>query len=104
KDLVTGVWVGNDERSIHFKSSATGEGSHTALPIFGMFMEKLYQDEKSGYTYGPFPEPTVEITKTYKCVSPRVQHSTQKDSTSIEIDSIPTAHLMEMNDAIEDFK
>jgi len=104
KDLVTGVWVGNDERSIHFKSSATGEGSHTALPIFGMFMEKLYQDENSGYTYGPFPEPTVEITKTYKCVSPRVQSSTLTDSTKNGIDSIPSAHLMEMNDATENFE
>src|SRR5690606_12620001 len=38
KDLVTGVWVGCDERSIHFTSSQTGEGSRTALPIFGKFM------------------------------------------------------------------
>lgn len=103
KDLVTGVWVGNDERSIHFKSSATGEGSHTALPIFGMFMEKLYQDENSGYTYGPFPKPTVAITKTYKCVSPRIRTSAETDSSSNTIDSIPTGHLLEMNEAAEDF-
>jgi penicillin-binding protein 1A len=67
KDLVTGVWVGCDERSVHFRTSGTGEGSHTALPIFGRFMEKVYRDPSTGYTYGPFPKPTVEITREYKC-------------------------------------
>lgn len=82
KDLVTGVWVGNDERSIHFKSSATGEGSHTALPIFAKFMEKLYHDPNSGYTYGPLPEPSVPITRDYDCPSPRISNrdSTRTDS------------------------
>ena len=67
KDLVTGVWVGCDERSVHFRTSGTGEGSHTALPIFGRFMEKVYRDPSTGYTYGPFPKPTVEITREYNC-------------------------------------
>jgi len=81
KDLVAGVWVGNDERSIHFRSSATGEGSHTALPIFAKFMEKLYHDPNSGYTYGPLPEPTVAITRDYNCPSPRIRpDSSRTDS------------------------
>lgn len=82
KDLVTGVWVGNDERSIHFRTSATGEGSRTALPIFGMFMEELYHDDKSGYSYAPFPKPTIEITRTYDCPSPRIVAPTLSDSLS----------------------
>src|SRR5690606_12810060 len=89
KDLVTGVWVGNDERSIHFKSSSTGEGAHTALPIFGKFMEKLYQDESSGYTYGPFPEADVEITKKYYCPTPRQIQPSATDSTEAGINSLP---------------
>jgi penicillin-binding protein 1A len=72
KDLVTGIWVGADDRSVHFTTSETGEGSHTALPIFGEFMEKVYADPKSGYTYGPFPKPWVKITKEYNCPSPRI--------------------------------
>jgi len=76
KDLVTGIWVGADDRSIHFTSSETGEGSHTALPIFGRFMEKVYADPKSGYTYGPFPKPWVKITKPYDCPSPRIKADT----------------------------
>lgn len=76
KDLITGIWVGADDRSVHFTSSETGEGSHTALPIFGRFMEKVYADPKSGYTYGPFPKPWVKITKPYDCPSPRIKTDT----------------------------
>lgn len=72
KDLVTGIWVGADDRSVHFTSSETGEGSHTALPIFGRFMEKVYADPKSGYTYGQFPKPWSKISKKYDCPSPRI--------------------------------
>ncbi|MEO6149234.1 MAG: transglycosylase domain-containing protein, partial [Mucilaginibacter sp.] len=76
KDLVTGVWVGADDRSVHFKTSETGEGSRTALPIFGRFMEKVYADPKSGYTEGPFPKPWVKITKQYMCPSPQIRIDT----------------------------
>lgn len=71
KDLVTGVWVGCDERSVHFRRSSTGEGSKTALPIFGRFMEKVYRDPATGITPGPFPKAGVEITREYNCVTPR---------------------------------
>ncbi len=84
KDLVTGVWVGADERSIHFKTSDYGEGSKTALPIYGKFMERLYHDPKSGITYGRFPKPTVKITKDYNCPTPRQRNDTTRvDSTAI---------------------
>jgi penicillin-binding protein 1A len=69
KDLVTGVWVGCDERSVHFKTSQTGEGSRTALPIFGKFMEKVYKDASLGIKPGPFPKPGVKITRKYQCVT-----------------------------------
>lgn len=82
KDLVAGVWVGCDEQSIHFKSSATGEGSKTALPIYALFMEELYKHPELGVTFGKFPEPTVEITKKYKCPGPRVR--VRQDSSSTE--------------------
>ena len=67
RDLVTGVWVGCDERSVHFRRSDTGEGSKTALPIFAKFMEKVYQDPTIEYTYGPFPKPDVTINREYHC-------------------------------------
>jgi len=81
KDLVTGIWVGADDRSVHFTNSDTGEGSHTALPIFGAFMQKVYADPKSGYTYGMFPKPWVKITKEYNCPSPRIDTDSTKTDT-----------------------
>lgn len=81
KDLVTGVWIGCDERSIHFKNSQTGEGSRTALPVFGRFMEKIYRDDSLGYDFGPFPDPGVEIRRKYECPSPRI---IRPDSTLLD--------------------
>ncbi len=88
KDLVTGIWVGADDRSVHFTTSESGEGSHTALPIFGRFMEKVYADPKSGYTYGQFPKPWSKITKEYDCPSPRLSiDSLETDSLNLPVDT-----------------
>ncbi|MDR1974983.1 MAG: transglycosylase domain-containing protein [Bacteroidales bacterium] len=43
-DLVTGIWVGGEVRSIHFRSTALGQGANTALPIWGIYMKKIYSD------------------------------------------------------------
>jgi penicillin-binding protein 1A len=43
--LVAGVWVGADSPGIRFRSLALGQGAHTALPIFGRFMQQLEQSE-----------------------------------------------------------
>lgn len=85
KDLVTGVWVGCDERTAHFKNGEQGEGSRTALPIFAKFMVKVYDDPNSGYTYGQFAKPKTEITRTYNCPTPRQQVDTvSTDSTIVD--------------------
>ena len=91
KDLVTGIWVGADDRSVHFTTSESGEGSHTALPIFGTFMEKVYADPKSGYTYGPFPKPWVKITKEYMCPTPQIRYSDTTSTDSLDISTDSTA-------------
>jgi penicillin-binding protein 1A len=87
KDLVTGVWVGADDRSIHFTTSESGEGSHTALPIFGSFMERVYADPKSGYTWGHFPKPWSKITKNYDCPTPRLRDTLGLDSLEMPMDT-----------------
>ncbi len=91
KDLVTGVWVGCDDRSVRFRNSQTGEASRTALPIFGRFMEEIYRDTALGYTYGPLPAPTVEITRSYQCPSPRVA---KPDTSSFEDRILPPPPTM----------
>ncbi|AYL96115.1 penicillin-binding protein 1A [Mucilaginibacter celer] len=96
KDLVTGIWVGADDRSVHFTTSETGEGSHTALPIFGRFMEKVYADQSLGYTYGPFPRPWTKISKTYNCPSPHIEEdTTSTDSLSNPIDTTGVTPVQE---------
>ncbi|WP_316744093.1 transglycosylase domain-containing protein [Pedobacter antarcticus] len=89
KDLVTGVWVGCDERSAHFKNGETGEGSRTALPIFAKFMEKVYHDTSTGYTYGPFPKATVPITRNINCPTPVYVQDTVATDTLVT-DSLQT--------------
>lgn len=90
KDLVTGVWVGADERSVHFKTSETGEGSRTALPIFAKFMEKVYKDPSLGITLGPFPKPSVTITRVYQCPTPRYEEDSYAvDSSYVDSLLIP---------------
>lgn len=98
KDLVTGVWVGADDRSVHFKTSETGEGSRTALPIFGKFMEKVYKDPSTGITEGPFPKPEVPITRTYNCPSPRISVDTLKtDSLTLDSVVVPNEEMKSEN-------
>ena len=49
-DLVTGVWVGGDERTIRFNTMALGQGAKAALPIYGLYMKKVYADKKLPYS------------------------------------------------------
>jgi penicillin-binding protein 1A len=46
--LVTGVWSGCEDRDIHFRSTRLGEGANSALPIFALFMKKVYADPTLG--------------------------------------------------------
>lgn len=48
-ELVSGVWVGGDERYIHFNSMAEGQGASMALPIYGKYMTKVYSDPTLPY-------------------------------------------------------
>jgi penicillin-binding protein 1A len=47
--LSFGAWVGGDERDIHFASMAYGQGAASALPVVGLFLQKVYADPHLGY-------------------------------------------------------
>ncbi len=47
--LVSGVWVGGDDRDIHFDSMAMGQGATMALPVFALYMQRVYNDKRLGY-------------------------------------------------------
>jgi penicillin-binding protein 1A len=56
-NLVTGVWVGGDNRSIHFDNIRYGQGASMALPIWGIYMKKNYENKDLGISDGEFERP-----------------------------------------------
>jgi penicillin-binding protein 1A len=56
-NLATGVWVGGDDRSIHFEEIGFGQGATMALPIWGSYMKALYQNPDLGVSIGEFIPP-----------------------------------------------
>ncbi|OAB80181.1 penicillin-binding protein 1A [Cochleicola gelatinilyticus] len=56
-NLVTGVWVGGEDRSVHFSSTRYGQGATMALPIWGIYMKKCYADESLEISTGNFKKP-----------------------------------------------
>jgi penicillin-binding protein 1A len=67
KDLVGGVWVGGDDRSIHFRNLALGQGARTAMPIWEEFFLKVYEDESLGIEKGPFKRPERPLSVEINC-------------------------------------
>ncbi|MBR1481145.1 MAG: transglycosylase domain-containing protein [Paludibacteraceae bacterium] len=47
--LVSGCWVGGEDRAVHFDSMAEGQGASMALPIYALYMQKIYADTELGY-------------------------------------------------------
>lgn len=61
--LVSGVWVGGEDRSIHFDRIAEGQGAAMALPIWAIYMKKVLNDSSLGYS----PNEVFETGKTFDC-------------------------------------
>lgn len=81
-NLVTGVWVGCEDRSARFKSITYGQGATAALPVWGYFMKKCYEDKDLQISKDPFERPEnfaikVDCWEPVKTVKP-------VDSLSIE--------------------
>lgn len=66
-DLVTGIWVGADDRSVHFRSGEFGQGSRQAMPIFGHFLNLLYKDSTSNIKPSRFEKPLKELPVEIDC-------------------------------------
>jgi len=56
-DLVTGVWVGAEDRAVHFRTLTLGMGTNMALPIWGYYMKSVYADESLNISQGEFEKP-----------------------------------------------
>ncbi len=66
-DLIGGVWVGGEDRAIHFQSIALGQGARMAMPAWGIFMQKVYADNDLEYKKGKFNMPA-ELRISGDCV------------------------------------
>jgi penicillin-binding protein 1A len=95
--LVGGAWVGGEQRCVHFRTGELGQGSRTALPIFGMFMEKVLKDESLTRYRGKFPtKPKEDISRNYSCVTHLRVDSTALDSTTFSPDEATDEVPMEV--------
>ena len=84
--LVVGAWVGGEYRCIHFRTGALGQGSRTALPICGYFLQALFKDPAFQQYHGKFSKPQDDdiTSDMYMCASytPKVRVDTARvDST-----------------------
>lgn len=93
--LIGGAWVGGEHRSVHFRTGQLGQGSRTALPIFGSFMEKVLKDESLKQYRGKFPtKPKEPISRNYSCHTPYIpKDSTALDSTAISTEELTTDEI-----------
>jgi penicillin-binding protein 1A len=66
-DLVTGVWVGCEDRAAHFRSITLGQGANMALPIWGLYMQKIYGDMSLHYSKRDFDYPKKPLDVDLNC-------------------------------------
>ncbi|MES2748755.1 MAG: transglycosylase domain-containing protein [Bacteroidota bacterium] len=85
-NLVTGVWVGCEDRSARFKGITYGQGATAALPIWGYFMKKCYEDKDLLISKDPFEKPENLAIKVdcYYAPAPIVTDSTAVEEQNIE--------------------
>lgn len=86
-NLVTGVWTGGDEKVIRFKSTRYGQGANMALPIWAIYMEKIYENENLG----------VKKADTFEKPAGRI--SIELDCTKYDQYTDPFDNLIEENDS-----
>lgn len=84
-ELVSGVWVGAEDRAIHFEGIGLGQGANMALPIWGLYMQKVYNDRSLNISQADFEKPrgiTVELDcddETIQNNDINVQQSEEED-------------------------
>ena len=82
-NLVTGVWVGGEDRSIHFKDIAFGQGATMALPIWANYMRNAYKNESLGISMEDFEAPEV-VSIPINCDEIPIEDPLQPKEESLE--------------------
>ena len=81
-NLVTGVWVGGEDRSVHFESTMYGQGATMALPVWALYMKDCYNDERLAISKEEFTVPP-DLTIEVDCEKWKAQ------TVSKDIDQVP---------------
>lgn len=90
-DLVTGVWVGAEDRAVRFRSMLWGQGARMALPIYGYYMQQLYKSPNIKISKGDFDAPEGYGTCKYNvfCLNPEYDDRGNETDGSSLPDGIP---------------
>lgn len=86
-NLVTGVWVGGEDRSIHFEEIGFGQGATMALPIWGLYMKAAYENEDLGISSEAFVEPEV-LSIPLDCEALAAQQKLEIKSEEDDLDDL----------------
>lgn len=74
-NLVTGIWSGWEDRSIHFDNIGLGSGANMALPVFGLFMKQIYEDEMFGIMEADEFETPLQFNIELNCDKYEMEHN-----------------------------
>jgi len=96
-NLVTGVWVGCSDRRMRFSSMRQGQGAATALPLWAIYMKRLYKDEKLNFEQPEFRRPANYTPSMYHCQTHQTADSIRSRIRGMEEDTLPRI------DELEDF-
>ena len=80
--LVVGAWVGGEYRSIHFRTGALGQGSRTALPICGYFLQALFRDPAFKQYHAKFDKPHDDDITSDMYLCPSYSPQAKRDTTA----------------------
>lgn len=90
-NLVSGAWVGGDDRSIHFKNWVYGQGARTAMPIWQQYMLNVYNDSTTNINKGKFDKPSKKISIEIDCSV--YNNDLKDDSLNVFIDKIDASDI-----------
>lgn len=82
-DLTTGIWTGAEDRSVHFRTIALGQGSNMALPVWALYMQKVYADSTLNISKGDFDKPLSDVALEFDCELYE-QEQSQKNTIVVE--------------------
>ena len=90
-NLVSGAWVGGDDRSIHFRNWVLGQGARTAMPIWQQYMMEVYADNNLNINKGRFDEPIKRVNVEIDCSV--YNNEIKSDSLDVIIDKIDASDI-----------